>query len=141
MIKRLFLFSLFGAWLFTAGCATWEEMTATTPPPPPPPPEMVYPFSDIPVPNGFERNHAKSFVYESGSGTVKVVRFFYSCWSDLNDVVTFYQNEMVNKGWNLVNAIKHETTILNYEKEGWLCAVMIKSTLGKASIEIQAGPK
>jgi len=141
MIKRLFLFSLFGSWLFITGCATWEEMTATTPPPPPPPPEMVYPFSDIPVPNGFERDHAKSFVYESGSGTVKVGRFFYSGWSDLNDVVTFYQNEMVNKGWNLVNAIKHENTILNYEKEGWVCAVMIKSTLGKATIEIQAGPK
>ena len=142
MVKRLFLFSLFGAWLFTAaGCATWEEMTVTTPPPPPPPPEMVYPFSDIPVPHGFERDHAKSFIYESGSGTVKVGRFFYSGWSDLSDVVTFYQNEMVNKGWNLVNAIKHETTIMNYEKEGWVCAVMIKSMLGKASIEIQAGPK
>ncbi|MBC8287737.1 MAG: hypothetical protein H8E42_09735 [Nitrospinae bacterium] len=141
MIKRLFLFSLFGSWLFIAGCATWEEMIATTPPPPPPPPEVVYPFSDIPIPHGFERNHSKSFVYESGSGTVKVGRFFYSGWSDLNGVVTFYQNEMVNKGWSLVNAIKHETTILNYEKEGWVCSLMIKSMLGKASIEIQAGPK
>ena len=141
MVKRLFLFSLFGSWLFISGCATWEEMTAKTPPPPPPPPEVVYPFSDIPVPNGFERDHAKSFVYESGSGSVKVGRFFYSGWSSLDEVVTFYQNEMVNKGWNLVNSIKHETTILNYEKEGWVCSLMMKSTLGKASIEIQAGPK
>ncbi len=139
MVKRLFLFSLFGVWL--AGCATWEEMTAVKPPPPPPPPEMVYPFSDIPVPDGFERDHSKSFVYESGSGTVKVGRFFYSGWSNLSEVVSFYQNEMVNKGWSMVNSIKHETTILNYEKEGWVCALMIKTTLGKAYIEIQAGPK
>ena len=136
MVKRLFLFSLFGVWL--AGCATWEEMTAVKPPPPPP---MVYPFSDIPVPDGFERDHSKSFVYESGSGTVKVGRFFYSGWSNLSEVVSFYQNEMVNKGWSMVNSIKHETTILNYEKEGWVCALMIKTTLGKAYIEIQAGPK
>lgn len=141
MVKRLILLLLFGAWMFTAGCATWEEMTAKKPPSPPPPPEMVYPFSDIPVPNEFERDHDKSFVYESGSGDVKVGRFFYSGWSSLNDVVAFYQNEMVNKGWSLVNAIKHETTILNYEKEGWVCVLMIKSTLGKAFIEIQAGPK
>ena len=141
MIKRIFLLSLFVTLFYSAGCATWEEMTAEAPPSPPPPPELVYPFSDIPIPNGFERNQEKSFVYESGSGTVKVGRFFYSGWGKLGEVVTFYQNEMVNKGWSLVNSIKHETTVLNYEKEGWLCALMIKSTLGKISIEIQAGPK
>ncbi len=139
MVKRLFLFFLFGVWL--TGCATWEEMTTATPPPPPPPPEMVYPFSDIPIPNGFERDHSKSFVYESGSGAVKVGRFFYSGWSSLGDVVSFYQDEMINKGWSMVNSIKYETTILNYEKEGWVCALMIKTTLGRAYIEIQAGPK
>jgi hypothetical protein len=141
MIKRLFLLLLFGIWLSATGCATWEEMTAAKPPAPPPPPELVYPFSDIPIPNGFERDHTKSFVYESGSGDVKVGRFFYSGWSELNEVVSFFQNEMVNKGWSLVNSIKHETTILNYEKEGWLCALGIKSTLGKTFVEIQAGPK
>lgn len=141
MMKRTLLLIIFGSWLLLSGCATLEEMTAESPPPPPPPPEMVYPFSDIPVPNGFVRDHSKSFVYESGSGSVKVGRFFYSGWGKLDEVVGFYQNEMVNKGWSLVNAIKHEMTILNYEKEGWVCALMVKSTLGKAYIEIQAGPK
>ena len=116
-------------------------MTAETPPPPPPPPEVVYPFSDIPVPSGFDRNHSKSFVYESGSGAVKVGRFFYSGWGKLDEVISFYQNEMVNKGWSLINTIKHETTILNYEKEGGICVLMIRSTLGRIEIEIQAGPK
>jgi hypothetical protein len=144
MTKRLFLLLLFGALLFSAGCATWEELTTqppSSPPSPPPPPELVYPFSDIPIPNGFEQNREKSFVYESGSGTVKVGRFFYFGWGTLGEVVSFYQNEMVNKGWSLVNSIKHGVTVLNYEKEGWLCALMIKSTLGNISIEIQAGPK
>ena len=116
-------------------------MTTQKPPSPPPPPELVYPFSDIPIPNGFDQDHTKSFVYESGSGTVKVGRFIYSGWSKLDTVISFFQNEMVNKGWSLVNSIKHEITVLNYEKEGWVCSVMIKSTLGQAFIEIQAGPK
>jgi hypothetical protein len=141
MVTRLFLFSWFGVWLFVAGCATWDEMTTETPPPPPPPPELAYPFLDIPVPSGFERNHSKSFVYESGSGTVKVGRLFFSGWGNLDEVISFYQDEMVNKGWSLVNAIKHKTTILNYEKEGWVCTLMTHSTLGKIYIEIQAGPK
>jgi hypothetical protein len=59
----------------------------------------------------------------------------------LDEVISFYQDEMVNKGWSLVNAIKHKTTILNYEKEGWVCTLMIHSTLGKIYIEIHAGPK
>jgi hypothetical protein len=141
MIKRLLLLSLLGALFFSTGCETLEEMTTQKPPSPPPPPELVYPFSDIPIPNGFDQDHTKSFVYESGSGTVKVGRFIYSGWSKLDTVISFFQNEMVNKGWSLVNSIKHEITVLNYEKEGWVCSVMIKSTLGQAFIEIQAGPK
>ena len=141
MVKRLFLFLLFGAWLLNAGCAAFEKMNVTKPPLPPPPPKMVYPFSDIPYPQGYAFDSSKSFIYEAGSGTVKVGRFIYSGWSDFNGVVIFYENEMINKGWKLVNAIKHEVTVLNYEKEGWVCTLMISSKMGQVFIEIQAGPK
>ena len=141
MVKRLLLFLLFGAWVFNSGCSTLEKMNVRTPPPPPPPPEMVYPFSDIPYPQGYAFDSNKSFIYEAGSGTVKVGRFIYTGWSDFDAVVSFYENEMINKGWKLVNAIKHETTVLNYQKEGWVCTVMMSSKMGQVFIEIQAGPK
>ena len=141
MVKRLFLFLLFGALLLNAGCAAFEKMNVTKPPLPPPPPKMVYPFSDIPYPQGYAFDSSKSFIYEAGSGTVKVGRFIYSGWSDFDGVVIFYENEMINKGWKLVNAIKHEVTVLNYEKEGWVCTLMISSKMGQVFIEIQAGPK
>ena len=141
MVKRLFLFLLFGTWLLNAGCAALEKMNVTKPPLPPPPPKMVYPFSDIPYPQGYAFDSSKSFIYEAGSGTVKVGRFIYTGWSDFNGVVIFYENEMINKGWKLVNAIKHEVTVLNYEKEGWVCTLMISSKMGQVFIEIQAGPK
>ena len=141
MVKRLFLFLLFGTWLLNAGCAALEKMNVTKPPLPPPPPKMVYPFSDIPYPQGYAFDSSKSFIYEAGSGTVKVGRFIYSGWSDFDGVVIFYENEMINKGWKLVNAIKHEVTVLNYEKEGWVCTLMISSKMGQVFIEIQAGPK
>ena len=141
MVKRLFLFLLFGTWLLNAGCAALEKMNVTKPPLPPPPPKMVYPFSDIPYPQGYAFDSSKSFIYEAGSGTVNVGRFIYSGWSDFDGVVIFYENEMINKGWKLVNAIKHEVTVLNYEKEGWVCTLMISSKMGQVFIEIQAGPK
>ncbi len=129
--------------LFFSGCAEWDlgVDAKNDPPPPPPTLETAYPFSDIPVPFDFSRDNSKSFIYESGSGTVKVGRFIYSGWTNLDDIITFYQNEMLNKGWNLVNSIKAENHIMNYEKEGWVSTVILNSNLGRTIIEIQAGPK
>ncbi len=142
MIKRTSIY----IWvlLFLSGCAEWDlglDAKNDGPPPPPPPLETAYPFSDIPVPFDFTRDNSKSFIYESGSGAVKVGRFIYSGWESLDNVITFYQNEMLNKGWNLVNSIKHENFILNYEKEGWVSTITLHSNIGRTYVEIQAGPK
>ena len=48
---------------------------------------------------------------------------------------------MLNKGWTLVNSIKHKNYILNYEKEGWAATVILNPNYGRTIIEIQAGPK
>ena len=137
--------SLFFLLLFY-GCAKWEMNTKDDGlPPPPPVQETAYPFSDIPVPAGFSGDNAKSFIYESGSGTVKVGRFIFIGSEKPGQINTFYQNEMVNKGWSLVNSIKHnENYIHNYDKEDFVATVTINSSgglVGKTIIEIQAGPK
>ena len=141
MVKPAVLYLFF--LLFFSGCAEWDlGLDAKNDPPLPPPTlETAYPFSDIPVPFDFSRDNSKSFIYESGSGAVKVGRFFYSGWKNLDDFITFYQNEMLNKGWSLVNSIKHVNHVLNYEKEGWVSTVILHSNLGRTIIEIQAGPK
>ncbi|SVD17300.1 uncharacterized protein METZ01_LOCUS370154, partial [marine metagenome] len=74
-----------------------------------PPPQQTIdnalPFADVPVPNGFTRDQSKSFVYETGNNEVKVGRLFFNGNKDLKTIVEFYQNEMINKGWVLVNLI------------------------------------
>tara|TARA_B100001123_G_scaffold432473_1_gene555587 strand:+ start:1389 stop:1823 length:435 start_codon:yes stop_codon:yes gene_type:complete len=144
MLKRIigFLFIL----LFFSGCATWEKWNIgsdeNSEPPPPPVTETAEPFDDIPVPSGFSRDNVKSWIYESGSGTVKVGRLFFSGWKKMRDVLPFYQNEMLNKGWTLINSIKTEKNhILNYEKEGWVSTIMLHSNIVSTFIEIQVGPK
>ena len=134
--------------LFFYGCAEWDlglDAKNDGSPPPPPVQATAYPFSDIPIPSGFSRDDSKSFIYESGSGTVKVAKIVFSGWDNLDKVITFYQNEMLNKGWTLVNSIKHsENYIQNYDKEGFVATVTINSSgglVGKTIIEIQAGPK
>jgi len=48
---------------------------------------------------------------------------------------------MINKGWQLVNAIRHNGMVMNYQKEGWVCTLILNHSWGKSYIEIQIGPK
>jgi|GEM_PF-455825 len=105
-------------------------------------PQFPAGFPDVPVPQKFEFNRSKSFIYEAGSGTVKVGHLFFSGWPKLDKVIAFYQNEMVNKGWKLVQIVERDITTLHYEKDGLVCRVTLQETsLGKTIIEIVTGPK
>ncbi|MFQ5450223.1 MAG: hypothetical protein ACE5E9_06310 [Nitrospinaceae bacterium] len=103
--------------------------------------DVAYPFTDVPVPNGFSVDREKSFIYESGSGKIKVGRLYYSGWNNSQEVVNYYQNVMINKGWKLVNAMEHAGMILNYEKKGWACTLIVTESWFKTHVEIQIGPR
>ena len=99
------------------------------------------PFIDVPVPNGCNRDQSKSFVYETGNNDMKVGRLFFNGSSGLKPTVEFYQNEMVNKGWTLVSSMASSDTILNYQKEGWTCTVIIRPrSFSRSNVEVQIGP-
>ena len=99
------------------------------------------PFIDVPVPDNFNRDQSKSFVYETGNNDMKVGRLFFNGNLGLRPTVEFYQNEMINKGWTLVNSMASTDTILNYQKKGWTCTVIIKPrSFSRSSVEIQIGP-
>ena len=124
---------------FFNGCAGLDQFEKQVPPEP-----VIInnalPFTDVPVPSGFSRDQAKSFVYDGGN-EMKVGRLFFSGSTGLEPTVEFYQNEMVNKGWALTNSIASTETILNYQKEGWTCTVIIKPrSFSRSNIEILIGP-
>lgn len=103
--------------------------------------EVAHPFTDVPIPSGFDADRSKSFVYESGSGSIKVGRLYYSGWHGSQEVVNYYHNAMINKGWKMVNAMEHDGMILNYEKKTRVCTVIVTDALLKTNLEIQVGPK
>ena len=109
-----------------------------------PQPEIInnaLPFTDVPVPDGFNRDQLKSFVYETGNSEIKMGRLFFIGNKGLEQTVEFYQNEMINKGWALVNSMASTETILNYRKEGWTCTVVVKPrSFSRSTVEIQIGP-
>ena len=142
MFKRVRIYILM--LLIFSGCAEWNIGLDGKKSSPSRPPQQAnaYPFSDIPVPPDFARNESKSWIYEAGSGNIKVARLFFSGYKKIDHVVIFYQNEMLNKGWALVNSIKTEREhIINFQKEGWVSTIRIESNIVSTFIEIQAGPK
>ena len=124
---------------FFNGCAGLDQFES-----PIPEPAIInnaLPFVDVPVPDGFNRDQSKSFVYETGSNDMKVGRLFFDGNSGFQPTVEFYQNEMVNKGWTLTNSMASADTILNYRKEGWICTVIIRPrSFSRSIVEIQIGP-
>ena len=129
---------------FFNGCAGPDgfniDQFGPTPPAEPAIINNALPFVDVPVPSGFNRDQAKSFVYDGGN-EMKVGRLFFNGSSGLKPTVEFYQNEMINKGWTLINSIASTETILNYRKEGWTCTVIIKPrSFSRSNIEILIGP-
>jgi len=133
--------ALFLLLMFINGCAgIIDKMEGGTPP------QRVVisnalPFIDVPVPSGFIRDQLKSFVYETGNEHMKVGRLFFEGNKSLKDVVEFYQNEMINKEWTLINSMAGKDTILNYRKTGWTCAVLVRPrSFSRSIIEIQIGP-
>lgn len=124
---------------FFNGCAGLDQFEKQVPPEP-----VIInnalPFTDVPVPSGFSRDQAKSFVYDGGN-EMKVGRLFFSGSTGLKPTVEFYQNEMINKGWTIINSIASTETILNYQKEGWRCNVIIRPrSFSRSNIEILIGP-
>jgi len=126
---------------FFNGCAGLDQFAPAPAPPEPAIINNALPFVDVPVPNGFNRDQSKSFVYETGSNNMKVGRLFFNGDLDLKPTVEFYQNEMVNKGWTLSNSMASTDTILKYRKEGWICTVIIRPrSFSRSIVEIQIGP-
>ena len=131
---------IFLSLVFFNGCAGLDQFEKQAPPEP----AIInnaLPFVDVPVPDGFNKDQSKSFVYETGSSDMKVGHLFFNGNSGLKLTVEFYQNEMVNKGWTLTNSMASTDTILNYRKEGWICTVIIRPRpFSRSIVEIQIGP-
>ncbi len=125
--------------VFFNGCAGLDQFDPT----PPAEPAIInnaLPFVDVPVPDGFNRDQSESFVYDGGN-EMKVGHLFFSGSTGLVPTVEFYRNEMVNKGWTLTNSMASTDTVLNYQKEGWTCTVIIRPrSFSRSNLEILIGP-
>ena len=99
-------------------------------------------FPHVPIPKGIDLDRGKTFIYESGTGDIKVGRLVFSVWNRAEDVVDYFRTEMVQNGWTPLQIVEFDTRTMLYERKGQVCTVLVTpSSLGKTQIEIQIGPK
>ncbi len=128
--------------LLLSGCAGMETQDSKGPQTGPPTESSLSTrFANVPIPPGFDLDRSKSFIYESGSGSVKVGKLFLRGWNGVDEVIEFFRNEMVAKGWTSISIMEQSTTVMMYERETQVCTIMVEPSLGKTKVQINVGPK
>ena len=117
-----------------SGCATWQTGDEGET-------KAFVEFANVPIPSTFVLNSSRSFIYESGSGDVKVGRLFYSGWNGQDETVAYFKNALLSRGWTPVNTMTYDAGVmLNYQKDGWSSTLSITSGWFKTYVEITIGP-
>jgi hypothetical protein len=96
-------------------------------------------FQDIPVPAGFKLLPQDSYSFENSGVRVGVLR--YQGKASLEQVLSFYKEQMPMHNWNLLNVMEYGDCIMNFERETESCIVNIASKGSGSIISISLGPK
>jgi hypothetical protein len=96
-------------------------------------------FTDLPVPIGFNMLTKDSYSFESSGMRVGLLR--YKGKATLEQVASFYKEQMPMYNWSLLNITEYGDCIMNFEREGESCIISISPKGNSATISIAMGPK
>jgi len=96
-------------------------------------------FSDVPVPVGFKLLKDRSFVFQTESTRVALLK--YAGRAKLPDLVDFFREQMSLYNWELLNIVEYEKSVLNFARSRQTCIVTIESKGMKKIVTISVAPK
>lgn len=95
-------------------------------------------FPDVPIPKELKLDHKNSFVYMApGLATGLMV---YDGNVDYESLISFFQESLPARGWELKASLKYPSTMLFYEKEARICLVTMKTMPLNVHVEIWVAP-
>lgn len=97
-------------------------------------------FPDIPIPATHKIDLERSTIFTSNNQSLGKVVAEGS--GDVTSLYAFFQKELPEKGWSLVNAFQSSTSSLYYAKPGKFVAIILEQT-GRTSsrITFNVGPE
>lgn len=101
---------------------------------------LLQAFPDVPIPADHKIDLERSMIFKSPSQTVGKLTSEGS--GDVDSIFRFYQAQMQQNGWNLVNGFQSATSSLYYAKPGKFLAIIIESTGRRSSrVTLNIGPE
>lgn len=102
-------------------------------------PQSIVKFSDIPVPTGFRFLSEESYSFESGGVRVGVLK--YQGKANIEQVMSFYKDQMPMYNWNLLNIIEYGQRLMNFDRESETCIIDLEPKGKTVTVTISLGPK
>jgi len=102
-------------------------------------PQAIVKFADVPIPAGFKQIPEESYSFENSGVRVAVLR--YQGKADVNQVVSFYKEQMMMYHWNLLNVIEYGDSVMNFDRESESCIISLAPKGNSVVMTISLGPK
>jgi hypothetical protein len=96
-------------------------------------------FEDVPVPQGFSLLANESFIFQTD--TMRVGLLKYSGRPAADQVVSFYKEQMAQFGWSMINVVEYGRRILNFDSEDQSCVITVEPATTKTIVIISVAPK
>lgn len=102
-------------------------------------PQVNLKVSDAPVPAGFKLIPQESYSFEAAGVRVSLLK--YQGKANIDQVVSFYREQMAMYNWNLLNVVEYGQRLLNFDRETETCIVSLTQKGSSVIITISIGPK
>ncbi len=102
-------------------------------------PQANLKVSDAPVPAGFKLIPQESYSFEAAGVRVSLLK--YQGKANIDQVVSFYREQMAMYNWNLLNVVEYGQRLLNFDRETETCIVSLTPKGSSVIITISIGPK
>ena len=126
--------------LLTSNCTWFRQWTGSDDSVLKQPPGAYMDFEDVHTPPSMELDRDSSFVYESES--IKAGVLALRGREDMNKVISYFQNQMPQDGWEILTSFKYQKNVLIYTKRGKVCLITAEHPRGMSDtyVEVWVAP-
>ena len=136
MLMKTFLYIFFGLILLNpVGCSLLEREIE---PADVAPTRSYFKFEDIKVPEQLKLDRNRSFVHDVAG--FKAGTLYFSGNVEVNSLVAFFSDSMLNDGWRLKSSFRYPKIIHLFEKAGKSCIIIIEEDFMNTRVEIWVAP-
>lgn len=102
-------------------------------------PQAVMKFGDIPVPVGFKMIPQQSYSFQNTGIRVGLLK--YEGKTGIDQVMSFYKEQMPIYNWNLINIIEYGDRIMNFDRESETCIITLLPKGSSVVVTLAVGPR